>query len=233
MVPLLSLMAGVFVLIAGVLKIGRVVSYIPWPVIEGFTLGIAVIIFLQQVPAALGVSPGPSSNTLVAVIEALPAVTWPESAWAIAATIAVAVIMVLLPRLNRHIPASLIAIIVVTVVVVVANIPIARIGELPSALPAPTFPAGQSSVAGDLGRPGTHDRGPRGDRVAAVRAGCRIDLGHRPVRRRPGARRAGSRIRRVGPVRGDAGDRGDRAHRGESPLGRPKPARRRASTPSS
>ncbi len=140
-VPLLSLMAGVFVLIAGVLKIGRVVSYIPWPVIEGFTLGIAVIIFLQQVPAALGVSPGPSSNTLVAVIEALPAVTWPESAWAIAATIAVAVIMLLLPRLNRHIPASLIAIIVVTIVVVVANIPIARIGELPSALPAPAFPA--------------------------------------------------------------------------------------------
>ena len=51
--PLLSLLAGVFVLVAGVLKIGRVVSYIPWPVIEGFTLGIAVIIFLQQVPGRL------------------------------------------------------------------------------------------------------------------------------------------------------------------------------------
>lgn len=139
-VPLLSLMAGAFVLIAGVLKIGRVVSYIPWPVIEGFTLGIAVIIFLQQVPAALGVSPGPSSNTLVAVIEALRAVSWPDSAWAFAATLAVAAMMILLPRMNRHIPASLIAIIVVTLVAAIANLPIARIGHLPSALPSPTFP---------------------------------------------------------------------------------------------
>ena len=40
------------------LRLGRAVTYIPWPVIEGFTLGIAVIIFLQQVPAALGVAPG-------------------------------------------------------------------------------------------------------------------------------------------------------------------------------
>ncbi|WP_298943105.1 SulP family inorganic anion transporter [uncultured Microbacterium sp.] len=140
-VPLLSLMAGIFVLIAGVLKIGRVVSYIPWPVIEGFTLGIAVIIFLQQVPAAFGVSPGPSTNTLVAVVEALPTVAWPIAATAIATTVAVAAIMVFLPRLNRHIPASLIAIIVVTIVVTVANLPIDRIGQLPSALPAPTFPA--------------------------------------------------------------------------------------------
>ncbi|WP_407665800.1 SulP family inorganic anion transporter [Microbacterium memoriense] len=140
-VPLLSLMAGIFVLIAGVLKIGRVVSYIPWPVIEGFTLGIAVIIFLQQVPAAFGVSPGPSTNTLVAVVEALPTVAWPVTATAIATTVAVAAIMVFLPRLNRHIPASLIAIIVVTIVVTVANLPIDRIGQLPSALPAPTFPA--------------------------------------------------------------------------------------------
>lgn len=140
-VPLLSLMAGLFVLIAGVLKIGRVVSYIPWPVIEGFTLGIAVIIFLQQVPAALGVSPGPSSNTLVAAFEALPTMLWPHSAWAIAAALAVAAMMVLLPRLNRHIPASLIAIIVVTVVVAAANLPIERIGQLPSVLPAPMLPA--------------------------------------------------------------------------------------------
>ena len=140
-VPLLSLMAGVFVLVAGLLKIGRVVSYIPWPVIEGFTLGIAVIIFLQQVPAALGVPPGSSPHTLLAVIEALPTVQWPETAWALAATLVVAIIMTVLPRWNRHIPASLIAIVVVTIAVTVAQIPIDRIGQLPSALPAPALPA--------------------------------------------------------------------------------------------
>ena len=53
-IAVVSVLAGVVVLLAGVAKIGRVVSYIPWPVIEGFTLGIAVIIFLQQIPAAIG-----------------------------------------------------------------------------------------------------------------------------------------------------------------------------------
>ena len=55
---LLCVLAGAIVVISGVLRLGRAVSYIPWPVIEGFTLGIAIIIFLQQVPAALGTVPG-------------------------------------------------------------------------------------------------------------------------------------------------------------------------------
>lgn len=140
-VPLLSLMAGVFVLIAGVLKFGRVVSYIPWPVIEGFTLGIAVIIFVQQIPSALGVPPGPSAHTLVAAAQALSTVSWPASGWAVATALGVAAIMLLLPRWNRHIPASLVAIIALTLVAAAAELPIERIGELPSALPAPTLPA--------------------------------------------------------------------------------------------
>ncbi|WP_127473254.1 SulP family inorganic anion transporter [Microbacterium sulfonylureivorans] len=139
-VPLLSVLAGVFVVAAGVLKIGRIVSYIPWPVIEGFTLGIAVIIFLQQVPAALGTAPGPSSNALVATLQALPTMTLPEAGWAIAITATVMVTMILVPRLSRHLPGSLIAIIIVTIAAAVASLPIDRIGELPSALPAPAIP---------------------------------------------------------------------------------------------
>lgn len=42
--------ASVTLLAAGVLRLGRVVGIIPWPVIEGFTLGIACIIFMQQIP---------------------------------------------------------------------------------------------------------------------------------------------------------------------------------------
>ncbi|TQJ29636.1 SulP family inorganic anion transporter [Microbacterium sp. SLBN-146] len=139
-VPLLSLMAGLFVLVAGVLKVGRVVSYIPWPVIEGFTLGIAVIIFVQQIPAALGATPGPSTNTLVAAAQALPTVSWPETGWSLAIALGVAAIMLALPRWNRHIPASLVAIVVLTAVATLTHLPIARIGELPSSLPAPALP---------------------------------------------------------------------------------------------
>ncbi|MDN3494889.1 SulP family inorganic anion transporter [Planococcus sp. APC 4015] len=152
-VPLLSLLAGIIVLIAGVLKLGRVVSYIPWPVIEGFTLGIAVIIFLQQVPAALGVAPGPAANTIVAVIQVVPSLVWPESVWAVAATVAVAAVMIFLPRLNRHLPASLIAIVIVTIVVAVMNLPIERIGQLPSALPTPSLPVVSLSLLATLAGP--------------------------------------------------------------------------------
>ena len=52
------------------LRLGRFLAYIPWPVIEGFTVGIAVIIFLQQVPAALGVAKPDGENTAAVAVRA-------------------------------------------------------------------------------------------------------------------------------------------------------------------
>lgn len=74
-VVVVTLLAGVIVLAAGVLKLGRAVSFIPWPVIEGFTLGIAVIIFLQQVPqlTAATPTPGHSSPAVVAAMQSIGA----------------------------------------------------------------------------------------------------------------------------------------------------------------
>jgi sulfate permease, SulP family len=139
-VAVVSVLAGAVVIAAGVLRLGRVVSLIPWPVIEGFTLGIAVIIFLQQVPAALGVPAGPSSNALVAAIESFAAVTWPTVAYSLLTVAAVAVIMILAPRIHPRMPGSTIAIVLVTIVTSLAHLPIARIGALPSTLPAPAIP---------------------------------------------------------------------------------------------
>ena len=135
-----SVLAGLVVLIGGLFKLGRVVSYIPWPVIEGFTLGIAIIIFLQQVPAALGAKAGPSTNALVSAIQSFSTVSWPLAAWTLLAVAVVAAIMVAAPRIHRLIPGSIIAIILVTVVVSIAGLPVARIGRLPAALPAPRLP---------------------------------------------------------------------------------------------
>ncbi len=58
-----GLLAGVLMVLAGAAGFGRYLSFVPWPVIEGFTLGIAVIIFLQQVPSALGVAKPEGENT--------------------------------------------------------------------------------------------------------------------------------------------------------------------------
>jgi SulP family sulfate permease len=103
-VATMSLLAGVVVVIGGVLRLGRVVSYIPWPVIEGFTLGIAVIIFLQQVPAAIGSSPGRSSNAVVSAIQSFGTVSGGSIGWAIGAVAVVAVIMVFAPRIHPKLP---------------------------------------------------------------------------------------------------------------------------------
>lgn len=140
------LLAGLIVLVAGVLRLGRAVTYIPWPVIEGFTLGIAVIIFLQQVPAALGVKPGPSSNAFLAAIEAAQTVNWATALWPLLIVIAVASIMVVAPRVHRGLPGSIIAIIIVTLGAMLLHLPVATIGDLPDALPAPRMPAADWSI---------------------------------------------------------------------------------------
>ena len=70
-------------LLAGVLRLGRTISYIPWPVIEGFTLGIAIIIFLQQIPTATGTKPGDSTNAAVAAVQSLMSVAWPKLGWSL------------------------------------------------------------------------------------------------------------------------------------------------------
>lgn len=139
-VALVTALAGILVLIAGVTGLGRAVTFIPWPVIEGFTLGIAAIIFLQQVPAAFGVSAPAGQRTLLAAWAVVRHADW-SSAWRTLAVVAfVALLMIGLPRLHRSIPESLTAVVAATVIVVLLRIPVATIGTLPSHLPAPAMP---------------------------------------------------------------------------------------------
>ena len=141
-VATLSLMAGIIVLVAGALRLGRAVSMIPWPVIEGFTAGIGVIIFMQQVPAAGGVpADGHSTSAVIAAWQSLGAASWPGALIPLAVVVAVAVIMLVLGRFVPGIPGSFVAIIVVTLVAVVAHVPLQTIHSLPHTLPVPTMPS--------------------------------------------------------------------------------------------
>lgn len=148
--PIVAIMGGIIVVVAGVLRLGRTVSFIPWPVIEGFTAGIAVIIFLQQVPAVLGTTAGKSTNTLIATVQSFATVSSPGVLWAVAAAGLTVIIMLVARRIHPIIPGSIIAIIIVTVLVEVTAAPVARIGELPSSLPAPSLPAVDIAVLGSL-----------------------------------------------------------------------------------
>ena len=139
-IALVTLLAGVLVLTAGITGLGRAVTFIPWPVIEGFTLGIAAIIFLQQVPAAFGTTAPAGRRTLLAAYDVVAQADW-RAAWpALAVTAGVALLMFTLPHVHRSIPESLTAVIGATVVVALAAIPVAKIGALPSHLPAPAMP---------------------------------------------------------------------------------------------
>ncbi|WPU08410.1 SulP family inorganic anion transporter [Pseudarthrobacter oxydans] len=149
----LSLMAGLLVCVLGFSGLGRAVAFIPWPVVEGFTLGIAAIIFLQQVPPATGTSGVPGHNTLIAAVEAASAATVPAALLTLAVVAGIAVVMVLVQKLLKALPASLIAVLLATAAAELFRLDIPRIGPLPHSLPAPAVPVFDLDLLGSLAMP--------------------------------------------------------------------------------
>lgn len=135
-----AIMAGGMVLAMGLAGLGRAVSFIPWPVVEGFTVGIATIIFLQQVPMALGVPKPAGENTALVAARALLATDWRSALPSLAVVALTVVLMVLLPRIRRAFPASIVAIAAATLTVLWVGWDVATIGALPSGLPMPHLP---------------------------------------------------------------------------------------------
>lgn len=138
-VAAVGLLAGALVMAAAMVRLGRYLAFIPWPVIEGFTIGIALIIFLQQVPAALGVPKPNGENAAAVAVRAFGRLD-SHTAAAVGLAVLVAAVMVVVPRLRRSLPASLIAVAVATVVAQTLSLPVTRIGSVPSSLPMPALP---------------------------------------------------------------------------------------------
>lgn len=149
-VALLSVMAGLLVCILGISGLGRAVAFIPWPVVEGFTLGIAAIIFLQQVPLATGTAGIPGHNTLLAAFESTSRATLPAVLQTLGVVVGVAAVMLLLAKVNKSLPASLIAVLLATVAAELLQLDIPRIGTLPHSLSAPSMPSLDPAVLGGL-----------------------------------------------------------------------------------
>ncbi|MEZ7005174.1 SulP family inorganic anion transporter [Streptomyces sp. AD55] len=135
-----GLMAGVLLLIPALLRAGAYMRYVPAPVVEGFTLGIACVIGLQQIPNALGVDTPEGDRVLVVAWRALAGFAAHPNWTAVAFAVGVAAIMLVGARLRPTVPFSIIAVVVATVVAQVAGLDAARpIGDLPSGLPAPSL----------------------------------------------------------------------------------------------
>ncbi|WP_221176631.1 SulP family inorganic anion transporter [Arthrobacter oryzae] len=149
-IAVVSLLAGLLVCALGLSGLGRAVAFIPWPVVEGFTLGIAAIIFLQQVPMATGTAGVPGENTLLSAIGSASRSSFPTALQTLAVVAGVAAVMLLLPRLHKALPASLIAVLLATVAADLLRLDIPRIGALPHSLPTPAMPAFDASPVGGL-----------------------------------------------------------------------------------
>jgi SulP family sulfate permease len=149
-VLVVGLMAGILLVAAAFVGLGRFLAYIPWPVVEGFTVGIAVIIFVQQIPAALGVPKPDGENAALVAGRAVVDAFGHINLAAVAIVAIVVVIMVVAPRVHRSIPGSLLAVVVATGVAEVAHLDIARIGALPDVLPTPSLPAFSGGLVRDL-----------------------------------------------------------------------------------
>jgi sulfate permease, SulP family len=139
-VYLVAIMAGTLVAIAGAARVGRLLAYMPWPVVEGFTGGIALVILLQQVPAALGVPKPEGEKVVVVAARAVLDVGRHGSIHAIVVTAITLALLVVLPRLHRGLPASLLAVGVSTVAAEFLHLDVVRIGALPGGLPVPHLP---------------------------------------------------------------------------------------------
>lgn len=125
-----SFIAGVLLLVAGILKLGGLVSYLPMPVITGFTSGIAIIIALGQINNLTGLT-----SSGLTTIEKIGSYFTLEQHFDVTGFIiglAVIVFMFLYPqKINRYFPGSLAAIVLATAANIIFKFDVAAVGEIP------------------------------------------------------------------------------------------------------
>lgn len=142
---LATLMAGLMLLIAGFSQLGTYIKYIPYPVVTGFTSGIAVIIFSSQIKDLLGLEMTEVPAEFVDKWIAYGAHVTSANPQTIAVALAALTTIVLMRKHAPRWPAFLIAVVGTSVAVWALGVDTEtigqRFGEIPHALPAPSLPA--------------------------------------------------------------------------------------------
>lgn len=139
-----TLMAGIILVIMGFARLGSVIKFIPYPVIVGFTSGIAIVIFSSQIKDFFGLSvekiPADFSEKWVLYFRNYDSLNYATLLISLLAL----VIMILWPKVSRKIPGSIIAIFLTTFLVHLLGLNVetigSRFGEIPSSLPTPRLP---------------------------------------------------------------------------------------------
>ena len=114
-----TMMAGIILVLLGIFKLGTIIKFIPYPIIIGFTSGIAVTIFTTQIADIFGLNfngekvPGDFIGKWILYFHHFDTVNW----WNVVVSVASIFIIAITPKFSKKIPGSLVAIVLVTVAV--------------------------------------------------------------------------------------------------------------------
>lgn len=136
--PILGILAAIILVFMSILRIGRFIKLVPTTVVEGFTVGIALLIILQQVPYALGVPKGEGDRTVVSAFHTLQSalnlgLQW-QTLFVVFLTLLIKFnIVKILERLHfkPYVPASFMALTITSFVVILFHLNVNRIGNIP------------------------------------------------------------------------------------------------------
>ncbi len=141
---LATMMAGVILVLAGLLRAGNLVAYVPEPVINGFTIGIAIIIGSSQFKDFLGLTTASLPAEFIPKLEALWTARGTLNFVALGMGGLALGLIIALRKLFPRLPGLIVAVALVSAIAAVLTLPIdtisSRYGALPSTLPAPNLP---------------------------------------------------------------------------------------------
>lgn len=147
---MVTMMAGVILVIMGITGLGTAVKFIPRPVIIGFTNGIALLIASTQIKDFLGLQIPVAPSEFVERMALLWAHIDTISVPAVLMASASLAVILLFPRINKHIPGSIVALFLGTACAMAFNLPIetigSKFGDIPTGLPALEIPSFQQDL---------------------------------------------------------------------------------------
>jgi len=141
---LATLMAGAILVLAGLLRAGNLIAFVPEAVVNGFTIGIAIIIASSQLKDLFGLTGGAMPAEFLPKLQALWAARASLSPVALGTGLAALILILLLRRLFPRFPGLIVAMAAISGAIALWHLPVdtiaSRFGALPASLPAPAFP---------------------------------------------------------------------------------------------
>ena len=139
-----TFLAGVMLILMGLARLGTVIKFIPYPLIIGFTSGIALIIFSSQIKDLFGLNMGTVPADFLEKWSGYFQSVRSINLYAVLIASTTVAIILIWPKLTHKIPGSLVAIMVTTLAMQLLKLPVetigTRFGNIPSSFPAPAIP---------------------------------------------------------------------------------------------